>query len=279
MLSYRHAYHAGNFADVFKHVILIQLIRTLQFKDKPFCLLDTHAGAGRYDLESPAACKTAEFREGIARLWGKSGLGAALQDYLDIVRAINDSEQLRYYPGSPRIARSLLRSGDRLLLTELHNTEYPLLKAEFAGDRQVSVHHMDGYQALKALLPPRERRGLVLLDPAYERKNEFQHLLEALATINRRWPNAITAVWYPILQISSVTRFHKALHNLGIPAILCAELELRSHDLPLAMRGCGMIIVNPPWRLDETLEGLLVELLRCLQTGDNGQTRLQWLVN
>jgi 23S rRNA (adenine2030-N6)-methyltransferase len=278
MLSYRHGYHAGNFADVFKHVILIQLIQALRHKDKPFCVVDTHAGSGRYDLQTAAARKTEEFRHGIGLLWGGNGFSPALESYLAIVRTVNEGGELRYYPGSPRIARALLRHGDRLIASELHNRDYPLLKSEFTGDRQVAVHHIDGYSAIKAFLPPRERRGLVLLDPCYERKDEFQHLLAGLALIHRRWPGGITAIWYPILERTVSLHFQKKLRDLAIPSILCAELGLYPYDIPVGMRGCGMIIVNPPWQLDKILDPLLRELLFRLQVDQRGQIRLEWLV-
>ena len=278
MLSYRHAFHAGNFADVFKHVLLVQLIRALQRKDKPFCVLDTHAGAGRYDLDSPPAQKNREFAGGIVRLWNRSGLSPELTDYLEQVRASNPSGRLRYYPGSPRIAHTLLRPGDRLMLTELHPTEHAALKIEFAGDRQVAVHHRDGYAALEALLPPPERRGLVLLDPAYELRDEFDCLLEAVQVIHRRWANGIIALWYPILDRAPSLRLQRSLQELEIPAILCVELGLYPYDVPLGLHGAGMIIVNPPWKLDETLGRLLPELLQRLRVGEHSQTRLEWLV-
>ncbi|MFO1422673.1 MAG: 23S rRNA (adenine(2030)-N(6))-methyltransferase RlmJ [Candidatus Competibacteraceae bacterium] len=277
MLSYRHAFHAGNFADVFKHVLLVQLIRALHRKDKPFCVLDTHAGAGRYDLDSPPARKNREFGGGIGRLWDQPGLSPELADYVARVRALNPDGRLRVYPGSPRIARDLLRSSDRLLLTELHPAEHAALKAEFAGDRQVVVHHQDGYTALKALLPPLERRGLVLIDPAYELKDEFDRLLEAVQAIHRRWATGIVALWYPILDRAPSLRFQRTLQQLEIPSMLCAELGLYPYDGPPGLHGCGMILINPPWKLDETLGRLLLELLRWLRVGDHGQTRLEWL--
>ena len=277
MLSYRHAFHAGNFADVFKHVLLVQLIRALQRKDKPFSVLDTHAGAGRYDLDSLPAQKNREFASGIGRLWTRSGLSPELADYVAQVRAMNPDGRLRYYPGSPRIARALLRPGDRLILTELHPAEHAVLKAEFASARQVAVHHADGYAALKALLPPPERRGLVLLDPAYELKDEFDRLLEAVQLIHRRWANGVIAVWYPILDRAPSLRFQRSLQKLAIPAMLCAELGLYPYDAPLGLHGTGMILINPPWKLDETLGRLLPELRQCLRVGDHGQTRLEWL--
>ena len=277
MLSYRHGFHAGNFADVFKHVLLLRLIEALRRKDKPFCVLDTHAGAGRYDLDSLPAQKNREFAGGIGRLWDRHGLSAELTAYVEQVRALNPNGRLRYYPGSPRFARSLLRPGDRLLLSELHSTEYPTLKAEFANDRQVAVHHSDGYDALKALLPPQERRGLVLLDPSYELKNEFDRLSDAVRTIHRRWASGIIAIWYPILDRSFSLRWQKTLQDLEIPAILCVELGLYPYDAPRGMNGCGMIVINPPWRFDEALEPLLAELLEALRSDGQGQTRLEWL--
>lgn len=277
MLSYRHGFHAGNFADVFKHVVLTQLIRALQHKDKPFRVFDTHAGAGRYDLESAPARKNREFADGIGRLWDQPKLGPELRDYVDRVRALNPDQTLRWYPGSPRIARDLLRPNDRLIVTELHPNEFPLLKTEFGGDRQAAVHHADGYASLKAFLPPPERRGLVLLDPAYELKDEFERLTEAVRLIHRRWAGGIVAVWYPILDRAPSLRFQRTLQESGIPAILCAELGLHPYDGPPGLHGCGMVVVNPPWKLDETLERLLPELLRCLRAGDAGQTRLEWL--
>ncbi len=278
MLSYRHSFHAGNFADVFKHAVLVQLIRALRRKDKPFCVLDTHAGSGCYDLHAAPAHKTGEFQGGIGRLWDQPGLSQELQTYLDIVRTLNGDGRLRWYPGSPRIARALLRAADRLLLTELHTTDHPLLRAEFAGDRQVDVHHGDGYAALKAFVPPRERRGLVLLDPSYEQKDEYQHLLAAVSLLHRRWPGGVVAIWYPILERASSEHFHKQLQALGVAALLCAELGLYPYDVTLGMRGCGMLIVNPPWQLDETLGRLLPELLRWLKVNGSGQTRLEWLI-
>ena len=190
---------------------------------------------------------------------------------------MNPDGRLRYYPGSPRIARALLRPGDRLILTELHPAEHAVLKAEFASARQVAVHHADGYAALKALLPPPERRGLVLMDPAYELKDEFDRLLEAVQVIHRRWATGIIALWYPILDRVPSLRWQRNLQKLEIPAVLCAELGLYPYDVPLGLHGAGMIIINPPWKLDETLGRLLPELLQCLRVGDRSQTRLEWL--
>lgn len=277
MLSYRHAFHAGNFADVFKHTLLLQLLQSLRRKDKPFCILDTHAGIGRYDLHSAAATKNREYAEGIGRLWHQPELGPALTEYRDQVRVLNPDGALRYYPGSPRLIRALLRPADRLILTELHPGDHPLLKAEFAGDQQTAVHHADGYSALKAFLPPAERRGLVLIDPAFELRDEFDRLLEAVQVIHRRWAGGMIALWYPILDRAPSLRFHRALQQSAIPAILIAELGLQPYDAPFGLHGCGMVMVNPPWQFAQMLQGLLPELQRRLQLGEQGQTRLDWL--
>lgn len=277
MLSYRHAFHAGNFADVFKHVLLIQLIRALQRKDKPFRVFDTHAGAGRYDLYSISACKNREYQGGVGRLWDRQELGSELSEYREQVRALNPNDALREYPGSPRLIRNLLRPEDRLTLTELHPGDYSALKTEFAGDRQTVAHHTDGYASLKALLPPPERRGLVFIDPAFELRNEFNRLVQAVQTMHQRWATGMAAIWYPILDRAPSLRFQRNLQELGIPAILCAELGLQPYDRPVGLHGCGMIVINPPWKLDETLNRLLPELLAVLRAGELGQTRLEWL--
>ncbi|MBL8258616.1 MAG: 23S rRNA (adenine(2030)-N(6))-methyltransferase RlmJ [Candidatus Competibacteraceae bacterium] len=277
MLGYRHGFHAGNFADVFKHVVLVCLLQSLRGKDKPFRVLDTHAGAGRYDLTSAAARKNREFEDGIGRLWGQTELSPELEAYRERVRALNPDGQLRWYPGSPRIVRDLLRPTDKLVLTELHPSEFPQLAAEFKGDRQVTVRHADGYALLESFLPPPERRGLVLLDPAYERKDEFDRLLAAVGLIHRRWASGGVAIWYPILDRAPVSRFQRDLQASAIPAILCAELERYPADGPPGLRGCGMMLINPPWLLEQTLKRLLPELLRGLRIGDRGQVRLEWL--
>lgn len=277
MFGYRHGFHAGNFADVFKHVILIQLLRALRKKDKPFFVLDTHAGAGRYDLRSSEAQKVGEYREGIARLWGRDGLAPELQDYLALVRAANSGAALTTYPGSPRLVQALLRPDDRLVACELHPNEYPLLQAELAGARHVAVHKLDGYAALNAHLPPKEGRGLVLMDPSFEMNGEFDRLRDALRLLQQRWRNGMLAIWYPVLNRAPSARFLDAAARLGLPKLLCVELGLAPYDSPRGMHGCGMLIVNPPWQLDETLARLLPELLGLLRRDAGGQTRVEWL--
>jgi 23S rRNA (adenine2030-N6)-methyltransferase len=279
MLSYRHIYHAGNFADVFKHVVLVQLLRALQRKEAPLFVLDTHAGVGRYDLAADAALKNREFAAGVQRALECAEPPAPVADYLALVRAENAAgDALRHYPGSPRLIRALLRPQDRLVLTELHPADFTALKAVFAGDRQVAVHKQDAYLGLKAFLPPRERRGLVLIDPPYELKDEYARVAAGLQAAHARWPTGVYAVWYPILSRSLVTRFHHAIAATGIRRILCAELRVGADTERTEFVGSGMLVVNPPWPLHEELAQPLAWLRRCLDPEGRGGQRLDWLV-
>lgn len=279
MLSYRHIYHAGNFADVFKHVVLVQLLRALQRKDAPMFMLDTHAGVGRYDLSADEAVKNREFAAGVQRTLDCADPPAAVADYHALVRAENAAAgQLRHYPGSPRLIRALLRPQDRLVLTELHPADFALLKGVFAGDRQVAVHKQDAYQGLKAFLPPKQRRGLVLIDPPYELKDEYARVVAGLQTAHARWPTGVYAIWYPILSRSLVTRFHTAVAATGIRRILCAELRIGADTERSDFVGSGMLIVNPPWPLQDELAQPLDWLRRCLDAEGHGGQRLDWLI-
>ncbi len=274
-MNYRHSYHAGNFADVFKHVVLTLLLQALRAKDKPFCYLDTHAGAGRYNLLGEAAQKTGEYREGIARFQKGPPVPVEMADYLAAVRAVNEGGELRCYPGSPRVARHLLRAQDRMVLMELHPEEAQALKLEFRGDPQVHVHHMDGFSGLKAFLPPQERRGLVLIAPPFERVDEFDRVVIALQAAHARWSTAIYAVWYPLKDPQEVKRFYRKLAGSGLRKLLLAEISF--HAMPGQLYGCGMVILNPPWGLDERLKRLLPELLARLRDAPGG-ARVEWLV-
>ena len=276
MLSYRHAFHAGVHADVFKHLILSLLVRSLLHKDKPFFYLDTHAGAGRYNLGSEMARKNREYETGIGRLWNEASPPEAVRDYLAAVRAINPGRELRWYPGSPRIVRSFLRPRDRMVLCELHPNEARLLSAEFARDRQVRVEPLDGYQRLKALLPPPERRGLVLIDPAYELKDERRRLLDAIKEGYTRWASGIFAVWYPIQDRATADDLVRRFKRLNIPKVLLAEFTVLPNK-PFRLNGSGMIVINPPWRLDEQLNEALPWLWKRLAIEGQGGFRVEWL--
>lgn len=277
-MNYRHIYHAGNVSDVIKHVVLALILEHLRAKPTPFCVLDAHAGIGRYDLASEAAGKTREFQEGIGRLIEAPAPPPALMTYLAAVRALNpEPGPLRWYPGSPRLTRALMRRDDRLVLVELHPEDVRTLRREFIGDDQVAVHHMDGYQALKAHLPPIRRRGLVLLDPPFEVPDEFDRLVAGLRTGWQRWPTGIYALWYPIKERAAVWRFHEALTHAGIPKILMVEMTVRAEERWDRLNGCGLIVVNPPWQLDRTLSGVLPDLHKILGTTGGGD-RVEWLV-
>ncbi len=276
MLSYRHAFHAGNHADVLKHLVLSLAVRALLLKDKPFVFIDTHAGAGRYPLNSDMARKNREFESGIQPLWHLSKVPDAVQGYLDAVRVTNPGRELHGYPGSPRIVRPLLRPQDRMLLSELHPNESKLLAREFEGDRQVRVEAMDGYQALKAWLPPRERRGLVHIDPPYELKDERRRVLDALGSAWKRWPTGIYAVWYPIQDQATADQFCRRAQRLGLPRTLRVELCVLA-DEPLRLNGSGMILVNPPWQLDTALQDTLPWLWETLSVDGQGGWRVDWL--
>jgi 23S rRNA (adenine2030-N6)-methyltransferase len=277
-MNYRHLFHAGNFADVFKHVILTLLLKALRSKDKPFFYLDTHAGAGRYDLGSEAARKTGEFVQGIARLVAREPLPEALREYVTAVRALNRDDELRFYPGSPRVVRHFLRPQDRMVLCEQHPEECDHLKAEFAGDKQVAVHLQDGYLGLKAFLPPPERRGLVLIDPPYESADEFRRAADALIASWPRWRGGTYALWYPIKLPAPVAALHRAMRDSGINKILLAELAVYPENSPFRLNGCGMLVINPPWRLDEGLKILLPQLAGLLRQESDARIRLEWLV-
>jgi 23S rRNA (adenine2030-N6)-methyltransferase len=264
-MNYRHAFHAGNFADVFKHAVLVCLLKALQHKDGGFAYIETHAGAGRYDLRAAAARKSGEFRDGIGRLWDSPPQG--LEDYLAAVREVNRGSTLCCYPGSPRIARFFLRAQDRMRLCESEPSECERLRREFSRDAQVQVRCGDGYAALKGWLPPPERRGVVLIDPPYESDDEWRHVREAIAAAHARWASGIYAVWYPLKGGASVRRFRQELTRIGLGSMLVAELRVWPGDAPFRLNGCGVLVVNPPWRLEAALEKLRKALTERLKQG------------
>lgn len=278
-LNYRHAYHAGNFADVHKHAVLVALIRALQAKDAPLCYLDTHAGRGRYDLRGEQALKTLEHRDGIGRLFGAAGLPPALTDYLALVAACNaGAAVIETYPGSPLLVRQMLRADDRAILCELHEEEAAALKALFRDDARIAVHRRDGYAALGALLPPTPRRGLVLIDPPFEEQaGEFAVIETALQTALARWPGGVYAIWYPIKRGTDVVPFHRWLTRCGCERVLAAEVLLRAPDSPLRLNGSGIAIVNPPWQIERALAPALDTLARLLGDPGAGHAELNWL--
>lgn len=276
-MNYRHAFHAGNFADVFKHALLLELIDALTAKGKPLCYFETHAGRGSYALDGPEAGKTGEWREGIGRLWTRD-VPPALQRYAAAIHALNPDGTLRAYPGSPQLAARALRPGDSLVLCELQPDEAEALRSRFRGDRRTHVHARDGYAALHALLPPRERRGLVLIDPPFEaQEREFETIETALARARARWPSGVYAVWYPIKLRSASAPFHRHLARGPFERVLVAELLVRADDSPLRLNGCGLLVANPPWRFDARGAALLPALRATLAQSPAASATQRWL--
>ncbi len=259
-MNYRHAFHAGNFADVVKHALLVWLLRAMARKDKPFLVLDTHAGLGAYDLEGDPAQRTGEAFGGIFRVLGARE--PALADYLAVVA------ELGLYPGSPEITRALLRPGDRLVCCELHPEDAAALRRRYARRPAVSVHLRDGYEAMTALLPPPERRGLILVDPPYERPDEFTQLAAALRAAHARFATGVFVAWYPIKGRAPVRAFHAALD--GVRDVVAAEFRLREPVDAARLNGCGLLVINPPWQFEAAARAILDAQLSHLGTGEPG---------
>lgn len=287
-MNYRHIYHAGNFGDVFKHCILVLLLEKLRQKDNPFCYVDTHAGLGIYDLQSDPAQKTLEYLGGISRIldYVYGEVPSEITPYLALIKKMNKTavtgaltgNNIRFYPGSPYLARSLLRPDDHMILMELHQEDVLSLKKLFTRDKQVAVHHYDGYQGLKAFLPPHERRGLVLIDPAFEQKNEFELVLSALEVAMARWQNGIYAIWYPIKDFTLVHKFLDALSKMDIQYLI-SEMTIGKNTIgkkPVLKEfiGCGMVIVNPPWQFDVILKKVLSWLWQILSPNQEGYIKV-----
>ena len=266
-MNYDHAFHAGNFADVVKHITLARIIAYLKRKPAPFRIIDTHAGAGRHDLAGRAAEKSPEWKEGIARLLSADlpdDVAELIAPYLDAVRGLNPDETLTAYPGSPFLAKTLMRPEDRLTAMELHPEAGAALKALFAGDARVKVLMVDGYQALPAQLPPKQTRALILIDPPFEEKGEFQRMLLALIKSYRIFPQAVYALWYPLKDDSGVAEFRHALYETAIPDIGFSEFRLRAPSEPPRLYGSGMVLVNAPYMLKSELDSIFAALLPVL---------------
>lgn len=277
-MNYRHAFHAGNFADVFKHAILLALLDALTAKAKPLCYFDTHAARGRYALDAAEAGKTGEWRTGVGRVFDAAPVPEPLQRYAAAIRACNPDGNLRVYPGSPLLAAQALRPDDRLLLCDVQQGEIAALHTLFHTDPRVHIHARDGYAALHALLPPAERRALVLIDPPFEvQDNDFAAIAAALTRAHERFATGVYAVWYPIKSHRTVVPFHRRLAQGPFERVLVAELLIHPDDSPLRLNGCGMLIANPPWQLDVTLANLLPALQQVLAQSPAAAQRLHWL--
>jgi 23S rRNA (adenine2030-N6)-methyltransferase len=278
-VNYRHAYHAGNFADVLKHLALVALLDHLGRKEAPYFFLDTHAGRGNYLLSAVETQRGGEYRDGILRLLDAPQPPAPVARYLDVIRALGwEDGQLVCYPGSPRIALDCMRGDERAAFCELEPHEAAALRSELHGDHRAAVHERDGYEGLGALLPPRERRGLVLVDPPYEAADEFERVRAALANALQRWPAGIFAVWYPVRHGDPAGRFLERMQATGVRRQLIAELCTQRDDTPGGLNGAGLLILNPPWQLDQLLALALSWLHGRLAPPGRGRWRVSWLV-
>ena len=276
-MNYRHAFHAGNHADVFKHVTLARLIALITRKDTPFAYLDSHAGVGLYDLRGDQASRTGEWLGGIGRVWQAQSVPALLDDYLGVLRAMNPDGELRHYPGSPELARVLSREQDRLHLNEKHPADGELLKDNMRGDRRVAVHRGEGWFVPRALLPTREKRVLLLIDPPFEQPDELERCVQALDEAHGRMRQAIVAIWYPIKDRRQLKRFYQRLEKSAAPKLLRAELYVHNPDDAERLTGSGLVISNAPWGLEEELRELLPWLAQTLGQSQGGWT-LDWLI-
>ena len=279
-MNYRHAFHAGSFADVFKHAVLCRILHYLRGKQAPFRVIDTHAGAGLYDLTSAEASRGGEWHDGIERLLAarlSEQVAALLAPYLEVIGALNERGRLKIYPGSPAITRAWLRPQDRLIACELEPRAATALAGHLRGDSRIKTLEIDGWTALSAYVPPPERRGLVLVDPPFEQDSDFHRLSHGLATAHRRWASGIYALWYPIKGRGEPDALAKRLRRLGIGKMLRAELTVTPVSEQTRLNGSGLILVNPPWTLQNELSALLPALADILGHQGKGGFKLDWL--
>jgi len=277
MLSYRHSYHAGNYADVLKHSVLIHILEYLKKKDKPYCYIDTHAGAGMYSLRSEQAVKTNEYQQGIGALWQQDDLPPAIAEYRELIKSFNDAGQLVFYPGSPLIAMELMRKQDRLFLYELHNTEIKTLEAAIKKDKRVTVLHKDGFQDCLRLMPPQQRRGLVLIDPSYEMKTDYQQVIETIIKLHKRFATGTYALWYPVVERQRINELEENIAGSQLRNVLLFELAQAADSDQYGMNASGMIVVNPPWTLKAEMEQVLPYLAKHLGIEGQGSYRIKQL--
>lgn len=277
MLSYQHGFHAGNFADVHKHMILALMIEALNAKEKPWRYLETHGGCALYDLSDEQAQKTGEFLEGINKLWGKDDIPEAFRPYMEQVKAVNVEAGLRFYPGSPSIAAMMARSSDRLAVMELHPAEYQRVKQHFKHQPQMAVHHRDGYEGVMSMMPPKPNRGLVLIDPSYEVKTEYKQVAKFVKQLLARWPNGSVAIWYPLLKAGHQQEMLDSIVSSGIRKVYQSEFFVKDSGSE-RMYGSGMLLINPPWQLDQKIDSVMPWLYQNLAAKEAGEPQGQWLV-
>ncbi len=277
MLSYRHAFHAGNHADVLKHFVEMQLLRHLALKDKAFWYIDTHAGAGCYALDSGYATQNTEYTSGITRLWDRNDLPPSLANYVELVKGLNPDGFLKLYPGSPLLAQQILREQDRMRLFEMHPTDYVLLRKNFSRQaKRVLIQRSDGFKAMKGLLPPPPKRALVLIDPPYEDKQDYQHVVSALGEGLKRFATGMYALWYPQLHRHESSQLPDQLKLLPAKNWLHVALSVKAPESAEGMRGSGMFVINPPWGLQTTLQQVMPYLVTHLGQDDQADFELEY---
>jgi len=276
VLSYRHSFHAGNFADVLKHIILIEILKHLCEKDKPFDYFDSHAGAGLYSLISKEATKKREFEQGIAQL--NISHFPELSDYLNLINSADNQNNLEFYPGSPLIAKHFLRSQDKGWLFELHPTDFNNLQTNFQHNRRFKLQKSDGFKGLLAVLPPQSRRGVILIDPSYEIKTDYSQIVDTVIRGYKKFSTGTYAVWYPVVERHRVQRLIKQFIQSGIRDIQRYELGVRSDSMSKGMTASGMIIVNPPWKLMTQMKNVLPRLTETLKQDEGAFFKADILV-
>ncbi|QYJ89858.1 23S rRNA (adenine(2030)-N(6))-methyltransferase RlmJ [Shewanella halotolerans] len=276
MLSYRHGYHAGNYADVLKHSILLQILKLMHKKNKPMVYIDTHAGAGGYALSDEFAQKTGEYLEGVAKLWDKQDLPEALSQYVSDIKHFNGSDELELYPGSPAFVDMNLRDKDRMVLHELHGTDHQRLEEQL-GDKQIKVIKGDGLKGLLAAVPPLERRGVILIDPSYEMKSDYQEVAKAVIKAHKKFATGVFMIWYPVVQREQTEAMFELLKQSGIKRQLRIEQAIKPDSEEFGMTAAGLWVINPPWQLDEIAETTLEYLDPLLNQG-GGHVQVTWEV-
>lgn len=266
MLSYRHAFHAGNHADVLKHLVLTAILSYFNCKEKPYWYIDTHAGAGLYSLQSNFAQKNTEFKDGIARLWEHSNHSAFIEKYLSVIRHFNPKGQLSFYPGSPVIAKRLMRPQDKLRLFELHPNDYTALHSTFIKDKNTSVYKSDGFNSINSLLPPPPRRGVILIDPPYENKQDYVQVISTVKNATKRFPTGCYLIWIPLLQRAEAQELPLKLQKTLQQNWLYVALQIQQpSSTGFGMHGSAMLIINPPYILHDELDQILPKLTKLLR--------------
>jgi 23S rRNA (adenine2030-N6)-methyltransferase len=273
MLSYLHGYHAGNHADVLKHTVLTALLARLVAKDKPLRYIETHAGAGGYDLRSPAARKNREHDTGVGKLWGARDAPSAVARWLALIERYNANSHLKRYPGSPWLARESLRPIDKLFLYELHPAEHRALVRGTAGDKRVKVSREDGLLSCIGLVPPPDKRALLFIDPSYEIEDEHRQVIDAVTKVHKRFATTVIAIWYPVIERRWVERYERALRSAFRAELALYELCISQPGAARGLAGSGMFVVNPPWQLDDELRESLPWLVRRLADDATGTYR------